>query len=505
MSKTSIYSKKLTEFRQLIKKIEYLKSAVNSFMYWDKLTYMPKSGIEYRSQMMSFFADEQYRLLASPEFREYMEYFLGNKKNDLVTNAMLKRIVRSSGFLNKVPEEEYQRYIELIARSEQIWQQARGENNFDLLKPYIEEVFSTFRRFAEYWGYENVPYDAMLGYYEEGLTVEKVDALICELKPFLIELLAYTREKDVVFDGKASNEHYMMSKDDQEKLWELVLSKIGFDFDAGRIDIGAHPMPLAISPDDVRIVNTYKESDFRAGLFNALHSGGKGIYQQSISKDLLGSFLCDVPSSATEECIGRFYENIIGRSKGFWNFFFDGIKELSPEMKSLNKESLFKNVNRANPSSVRLEADQLTFLLHIIIRYELEKEIFNGSLKVEDIEAAWSQKTMEYLCVEPESANEGILQDIHWAAGYVGYFPTYIVSELTSAQLATSLEKECGVLDELVEAGNFNLINQWLTEKVYQWGAIYNIDELTRKATGEPLSSHYYMDYLRKKISEVYR
>ncbi|MGN0714335.1 MAG: carboxypeptidase M32, partial [Anaerovoracaceae bacterium] len=269
-------------------------------------------------------------------------------------------------------------------------------------------------------------------------------------------------------------------------------------------DTGAHPTILANSPSDVRIVNAYRQEDLRYGLFNVLHSGGKGIYQQSIDPALLGTFLAEVPSFAMEECIGRFYENILGRSRGFWSYFFDQICAAVPDFSERTPRDFYEDVNRISSSRIRLEADQLTYLLHIIIRYELERELINGRLTVSNLPQAWNQKYEDYLGMSPENDREGVLQDIHWAAGYVGYFPTYIVADLTAAQLAASIEKECGSLESLMETGNFAAITDWLRANIFCSGARYTAEELTLRATGEPLTSGYYMDYLRKKFSEVY-
>lgn len=497
------YETRLEEFRELISRIEYLKYTLNSLIYWDKITYMPPDGIEYRSRVMSFLADEQYKLMSGSTFRGHVKYFTGHRKNSELTNAMMKRMTRSSGFISRIPEEEYRNYIELIARSEQVWEKARTENDFESFRPYLESIINSFRMFAEYWGYEKDPYDALLGYYEEGLTVETVDCLVAELKPFLIDLLEEVRMAESEYRD-CRTKPISAERKQQEMLWKDILSDLGFSFSSGRVDTGAHPTILANSPSDVRIVNAYKQEDLRYGLFNILHSGGKGIYQQSIDPTLLGTFLAEVPSFAMEECIGRFYENILGRSRGFWSYFYKKICATVPDFSDKTAREHYVDVNRVSSSVIRIEADQLTYLLHVIIRYELERELINGRLKVANLPQAWNQKYEDYLGVRPENDEEGVLQDIHWAAGYVGYFPTYIVADLTAAQLAASIENECGSLETLMETGNFSIIADWLRKNIFSSGARFTTEELTKQATGESLTPKYYMDYLRKKFSEVY-
>ncbi|MBQ9961016.1 MAG: carboxypeptidase M32 [Firmicutes bacterium] len=499
-----LYNSKLADFKNLISKIEMIDNTRNSLIYWDKITNMPPEGIEYRSKVMAYLAEEQYKLFSGREFAGYVKYFKDNKKNDHITDAMVRRIYDSSYALHKIPEKEYHDYVELFTTAEQIWEKAKKENQYEVIRPYWEKIFDYFRKFAEYWGYEGEPYDALMGYYEKGLTVEKMDEMVSEIKSVLIgfrkqiqdaaETEAVTLEDIPVIDAAT-----------QQKIWKMILSQLGFSFTAGRVDTGSHPTILSNSPSDVRIVSTCNEQDFRAGIFNILHAGGKGIYHQSIDKDLMGTFLADTPSWIFEEAIGRFYENIIGKSKGFWLRFYDEICEIAPQLKKYTACQLFKSVNNVEPGAVRLEADELSYLLHIIIRYEIEREIFKGKISTEDIPEIWNKKYEDYLGVKPANDSEGVLQDIHWSAGYVGYFPTYLLAELMAAQIKSALEEACGDLDQLISEGRFEVINKWLKENIFKHGAIYTNAELLVISTGKGLDSVHYIDYLRNKFSEVYK
>ncbi|WP_419026311.1 carboxypeptidase M32 [Emergencia sp.] len=496
------YASKLREFKELISKIEYIKYTMNSLVYWDKITYMPKDGIEYRSKVMSFMANEQYKLLTSNQFDDYLKFFDGHKENDVVTESMIKRIKRNSAYVNRIPEKEYQEYIELIAVAEQVWEEAKAKADFHLFEPYLESIVETFIRFAEYWGYADDPYDALLGYYEENLTVSEVDALTEEIKKFLID---FTKE---IQESGEKRQHIKLPSVEgsrQQALWEIMLSDLGFQFHAGRVDIGAHPTILANSPSDVRIVNSYQEDDLKTGIFNVLHEGGRGIYQQSIDKDLLGTFLAEGASFALEEAIGRLYENVIGRNKGFWTFFHPKLTKLIPELATVSAQEIFEDVNFLQPSLIRLDADELTYTLHVIIRYELEKDLINRRIKVSELPALWKEKYEKYLGITPSNDREGILQDIHWAAGYIGYFPLYFVSNIAATQLTASIEREHGSFDQLLADGHFDTINDWLAEHIFQYGAVYSFDQLMEAAAKEPLNPKYYIDYLRKKYSEVYK
>ena len=500
------YYSRLEEFKKMISNIEYLSYTQNSLVYWDKLTYMPPGAIEYRAKVMAFLADEQYKLMSSPKFKGHVAFFDHHKKNDPLTESMVSQIRQSADYVRRVPEDEYQAYIRLIAVSEQVWEQAKEKNDFALFQPYLEEIFTTFKRFTNYWGYSEDPYDALLSYYVHGLTTAVIDDMLYTLKPFLMDL--YERIQKIHPAKPESSPSPIfppMDGNRQKALWEHILGKMGFSFYTGRIDIGSHPTVLANSPDDVRIVNAYSEEDTAFGLFNALHSGGKGIYQQSIDKNLLGTFLAKVPSFALEEGIGRFYENILGRSRGFAEFFTRELRDVSEGQLSLAPQQFYEDVNAVKPTLIRIQADELTYLLHIIIRYEIERDLIGGKLSVSDLPQVWNQKYQDTLGICPSRDTEGVLQDIHWAAGYVGYFPTYLVANLAAAQLAASVEADCGSLDQLAAAGSFDVINQWLKEHIFTYGAQYSTGELLRSATGRELSSQSYMDYLLKKYTEVYR
>ena len=499
------YQSQLTELKGMIEKIEYYKYTTDALIYWDKITYMPRNAIEYRSKVMSFLAGEQYRLLSDSRFQKLIRFFNGNAKNDFVTNAMIRRLIRNSESIRAVPEAEYQKYVQLIAVSEQVWAEAKEKNDFSYFRPYLARIFTTFRNFAEYWGYEKEPYDALLGYYAEDLTTETIDTMTAQLKPVLIGLLNQVEEKNKNGSAPKKIDIGPVSREQQQAVWTMILKKIGFNFDSGRVDIGSHPTILANSPDDIRVVNTFSENGFWGGIFNILHCGGRGVYKQSISRELMGTLLAESPTFAVEEAIGRFYENIIGRSKGFWQYIYEPLTDILPQLKTYTPQDLFEAVNHAQPSLIRLEADELTYLLHIIIRYELEKDLISGALDVDDLPDAWSSKYEEYLSIRPEHDGEGVLQDIHWAAGYVGFFPSYFMANVTAAQMAAVMAQEIGDLDQLMQQQSFGKINDWLTQNMYCYGAVYSGRELMEKVCRGTFSSTYYIDYLRNKYSEVYK
>lgn len=498
--RNSAYDMRLERFRDIVGRIEHYRNTAGSLVYWDKITYMPPGGIEYRSKILSFLADEQYKLLSGKEFTGHVRYFSGNRKNSALTDAMLHRISRSSAFINRIPEDEYRRYVELIAIAEQVWAKAKEAGDFEIFRPYLEDIVETFRSFAEYWGYERSPYDALLDYYEEGLSSAQLDGVLEELKSFLIA----SAKKLSRLSGERQTALPQIDWARQQQVWQVLLKETGFDLDRGRVDLGSHTTVLSNSPSDVRIVNSFNEKGFISGVLNTLHSGGKGIYRQSIDGELVGTLLAEAPSFTFEEGIGRLYEDIIGRSRGFCGRFCRQASVFVPELKAMGADGLYRELNTVRPTALRVSADELTYLIHIIIRYELERQLIEGKLRVCELPGRWNELYGDYLGVRPASDAEGILQDVHWAAGYLGYFPTYVVANLESAQVAQALSRGMGPLDEFVAEGDFNAINGWLTEHIYRWGALYSSSELLQRATGQKLSPVHYMDYLRNKYSEVY-
>lgn len=501
--KSKMYLDKLQEFKEMVRRIEYLKYTLNSLVYWDKITNMPEKGIGYRSEVMSYLGGELYRAFSDKKLRGLVSYFEGRKENDQYVDAMVGRVKRNYSSVASIPVKEYTEYISLIANAEEQWKKAKEKKDFKIFQPYMEKIVDTFKKFSKYWGYDENPYDAIIEYYEPGVTVSQIDTMAEELKNFIIDLLEMIRNADGEIEE--ARKSIVVSKEQQMELTRALLKSIGFDFASGRVDEGIHPTTLASSPNDVRIITSFKGEDILVGIFNTLHEGGKGLYEQDIDENLLGTMLAEVASFGLEEGEARIYENIIGRSLGFWKYFYPQLQTICPEYKDIGVEEFYKGLNQVKPSLIRNDADELTYLLHIIIRYEIEKDLINNEIKVKDIPKVWREKYKAYLGIEPENDEEGCLQDIHWASGYFGFFPSYFLANLSAAQFVAAMEKELGAIDELLEAGKLDSIHGWLAENVHKHGAVYTFGELIEKATGEELQLNHYINYLQKKYFEVYK
>lgn len=505
MRKDKNYFIKLGQLKEKVERVECMKYTLNSIVYWDKITHMPSKGIHYRSKIMGVLGSEIYSSFSDPALRELVGYFESRSDNDVQTDSMLKRIKRNYVYVNQIPEKEYRDYIALIATAEQVWASAKAENNFESFAPYLEKIVESFKNFSEYWGYDEDPYDALIGYYEEGVTTKDIDGYIERIKPEIIRLLTEINKRKSLMPEEMQMESGGFAKEQQMELTKAILEEIGFDFQAGRVDEGDHPTVLAASPGDVRLITVFDEHDIIPGIFNALHIGGKGLYEQGIDEGLLGMLLAEVASFGMEEAVARLYENVIGRNHGFWEHFYEKLQTLLPQFQSVSMEAFYRNINRVEAKAIRLEADELTYMLHTIIRYEIERDLISNRISIENLKEVWNEKYQAYLGVAPQTDSEGILQDVHWAAGYFGYFPSYIFANILSAQIADTMESALGNLDELLRRGELYRINDWLVQNIYHQGAVETPVDLIRKISGESLHAEHYVNYLWNKYSKVYQ
>lgn len=403
----------------------------------------------------------------------------------------------------KIPEAEYKEYVILCSKAETAWEEAKGKSDFSLFSPYLEQLIEFNKRFITYWGYQEHPYDALLDLFEPGVTVKVLDQLFAELKEAIIPLV-----KQVTASGNKPDTSFITKAFPKEKQKELslyFLQELGYDFDGGRLDETVHPFATTLNRGDVRVTTRYDEKDFRTAIFGTIHECGHAIYEQNIDEALSGTNLSDGASMGIHESQSLFYENFIGRNKHFWTPYYKKIQEASPvQFKDISLDDFVRAINESKPSFIRVEADELTYPLHIIIRYEIEKAIFSNEVSVEDLPSLWNQKYQDYLGITPQTDAEGILQDVHWAGGDFGYFPSYALGYMYAAQLKQKMLEDLPEFDALLERGEFHPIKQWLTEKVHIHGKRKKPLDIIKDATGEELNVRYLIDYLSNKYSNLY-
>ncbi|WP_159883371.1 carboxypeptidase M32 [Paenibacillus puerhi] len=503
---TESHAAKWEQFKQYVKKMKSYEEAIG-LIYWDMRTGAPKKGIAARSEVVGDLSGELFKLSVSEEMREFIDYFSKPEHQEQLS-FIDKRIVneckREYDRSKKIPPERYQEYVVLTAQAESAWEDAKEQSDFDSFQPYLEKIVEFNQEFIELWGYEGHKYNTLLDMYEPGMTVEKLDQVFGALREQVVPLLAAIQASGAKPDTGFLKQTFDQEK--QKKFSLFILEQMGYDFDAGRLDETVHPFATGLNPGDVRITTRYLKDDVNSALFGTIHEGGHALYEQNISPELLGTPLCTGTSMGIHESQSRFWENMIGRSRPFWSRYYAELQANYPgQFDGVSAESFYLATNEVKPSLIRIEADELTYNLHIMIRYEIEKALFDGSVKVADLLRVWNEKYREYLGIEPANNGEGVLQDVHWSGGAFGYFPSYALGNMYAAQIARTLDRELGGLDALVAKGDLHPIKAWLADKIYRHGKSLTPSEIILEVTGEELNPDYLVDYLREKYSDIYK
>ncbi|MFT0800525.1 carboxypeptidase M32 [Bacillus swezeyi] len=491
------------EFLETLKKISQYEQAIN-VMYWDMRTGAPKNGEEYRAEAIGQLSADVFQMRTSKRMKELLDH-LWEQKDSLPddTQKAVEEAKKEYDLNSKIPEEEFKEYTTLTSKAESVWEKAKKASDFALFAPYLEKIIDFKKRFITYWGYEGHPYNALLDLYEPGVAVETLDSLFAELRESIVPLAQKIAASQKKPDTGFVHERFPQEK--QRELCHFFLKELGYDFDAGRLDETVHPFQVTISQGDVRVTTAFNESDFRSAVFGTIHECGHAIYEQNIDEALSGTNLSEGASMGIHESQSLFYENFIGRHQGFWKRYFHKMKESCPEQfEGVTADGFYRAVNESKPSLIRIDADELTYPLHIMIRYEIEKAIFSGEVAVEDLPKLWDEKYEAYLGVAPPDDAKGILQDVHWSGGDFGYFPSYALGYMYAAQLKSSMLNDLPEFDRLIENGDFQPIRQWLTDHVHVHGKRKKPLEMIKSATGEELNVRYLIRYLEDKYTSLY-
>lgn len=495
----------ISEFREYIKKMLNFGEAA-AVLSWDMHTGAPKKSIPFRSEVLGTLSSESFKMSTSKEMEEYLNYFNRediNSKLDNVMRITVKECTKNYDRSKKIPPEIFKEFVVIRAKANAVWQEARAKSDFSLFAPYLEKIVDYTQQFIDLWGYEGHRYNTLLDRYEEGMTVEKVDKIFAELKEKTVELVKKINGSKVKIDTEIFTKEFPVDK--QRRLGEFILNRMGYDFDAGRLDESAHPFATGLNPGDVRITTRFNPMDFRSAIFGVIHEGGHALYEQNISDTLNNTPLHHGTSNGIHESQSRMWENMIGRSLPFWKCFYnDLLQEFPSQFQDVDIDTFYKSINKVEPSLIRVEADEVTYNLHIMLRYEIEKDLIAGKIKVSELPQIWNSKIEEYLGIVPTNDGEGVLQDIHWSGGMIGYFPSYSLGNIYAAQIQAALIKDMPDYYEIIEKGELNKIKEWLTEKVLKHGKLLNPVEIINSLSGEEITSKYLVEYLEEKYSRVY-
>lgn len=491
---------KINKFREMIKEKKIIDSML-ALLQWDLETQAPKGGYKLISEMIGELSLKSYNLTTSKEFLEILKELKKNEeKLDNIIKREIELLEEEVEKIKVIPSEEYKMYSELTAKAQGIWEIARKNNDFESFAPILEQIFNFNRKFIEYRGIKEDVYSEILNDYEKGMNVKKLDNFFAELKKEIVPLLKEVNKNKRDFQKKVKFE---VSEYNQKLFSKEILEYIGFDLERGVLSESAHPFTLTVNKDDVRLTTRYLKNLPFSSVFSTIHEGGHGIYEQGVDEILKDTILSDGASMGIHESQSRFYENIVGRSKEFWFGILEKSKFKYSELSELTLEEIYKGINEVSPSLIRVEADELTYSLHIMVRYEIEKGILSEEYLVKDLPRVWNEKMYEYLGVVPSTDSEGVLQDVHWSCGLIGYFPSYALGNIYSLQILNAMKKDINI-EGTLERGELKRIKEWLREKIHRYGKLKTPKEIMVSVTGEELNPEYYIEYLKEKYKNIY-
>lgn len=499
------HTEALQNFRETIRKISSYEEALG-VLYWDLRTGAPRKGMDNRSEVIGVLSGDHFKLATSPELGENLSTLEDRSVYSELSEIDQRLVAETRKEYDrsiKIPPKLYQEHVVLSSQSESKWEEAKENNDYASFQPYLEKVISYTNQFIDLWGPKETRYDTLLDQYEPGMTVAELDRVFGGLREQLVPLAAAIANSPHQPDTSFLKQNY--DKSSQKAFSLYILEQMGYNFEAGRLDESAHPFATGLNPGDVRITTRYLEDDVTSALFGTIHEGGHALYEQNIMEELIGTTLCTGTSMGIHESQSRFWENVIGRSRPFWNRYFGELQQRFPGQLDVSVDQFYRGNNVVQPSLVRIEADELTYNLHIIIRYEIEKLIFNGGAKAADLPAIWNEKYKEYLGVTPQNDSEGVLQDVHWSGGAFGYFPSYSLGNMYAAQIADTMERDLQGFWGSVEKGDLLPIKQWLSERIYKYGKLRTPSELIQSVTGKPLDPQHLVAYLTKKYTDIYK
>lgn len=494
------------EFLDYVKKMGAYNEALG-LIYWDLRTGAPKKGMDQRSEVIGMLSSEVFKMSTSEEMAAYIANLTNvEHANELseITKKTVAECKKGYDRNKKIPAEEYKEFVMLQSKAESVWEEAKDASDFSMFQPYLEKLVEMTKKFIAYWGFDGNKYNTLLDMYEPGITVDVLDRVFGELRERIVPLVQRLKEAE----NKPNTEFLFQyfSKEKQREFSLEILKRVGYDFDSGRLDETVHPFATGLNPGDVRVTTKYDENDFRTAIFGTIHEAGHALYEQNITPLLIGTPLCTGTSMGIHESQSLFYENFIGRSLSFWKGNFDLLKEYAPtQFQNVTIDQFYRAINESKPSLIRIEADELTYSLHIMIRYEIEKGLFNDEIEVKDLPKVWNEKYEQYLGITPENDAKGVLQDVHWSDGSFGYFPSYALGYIYAAQLRHAMQKDIPHYEQFLEEGNLLPIKEWLTEKIHQFGKMKLPLELITDVTGEGLNASYLINYLYDKYEDIYQ
>ena len=491
----------------IYKEIRKQLIAYNYAMYiisWDSSTEAPKGCFEDRGKQVGVLSELSYRLKTSKEYIDAVDTLYSKK--DLLEEPLrheIEVVKKENDETQKIPMNEYIDFQMLMAGSQQIWEKAKLANDFSIFKPTLVKIVDFMRKLSVYLEKDGLKgYDVLLDMYENDFSTKEYDVFFDLLKEKLVPFFKKVNEKVNKYTYEFNNQ--IFPKEKQKEFCNYLIDVLEFNRDHGIMKESAHPFTTGGGTTDVRFTVHYYEEDFTSSIFSAIHELGHAIYEQQIDASLNDTFLGKGASMGIHESQSRMYENIIGRSYGFWEVHYPKLKELFPvQLENVNLDEYYHFINRVEASHVRTEADELSYPLHIMLRYDLERALINKEIEVDDLEEEWNKRFHDYLGLEVKEASKGILQDVHWSGGMFGYFPTYALGSAYASQIYAKMAKEIDI-ESVLKSKNTLEINEWLKKNIHKYGSTMYPKDILKLATNEDFNPEYYVNYLISKYSKIY-
>lgn len=497
----SAYQRLIAEVKQIA-----LLGSCAGVLVWDERTHMPKGGAEHRAEQLALLVGMMHERATAPQIGDDLAEIEGSDgvvDPHVEAAVNVREIRRGYDRAIKLPKSLVEELARVTTLAQQVWGEARAKSDYAAFRPHLQKVLDLKRREAAALGTGATAYDALLDDYEPGETSENLNRVFSGLRDELVELVGAIAESGKKPDESILRREYPIAQ--QEAVGKLAASQIGFDFDRGRLDVTTHPFCSGIGPGDTRLTTRYNPRFFSEAFFGTLHEAGHGIYDQGLSAAHYGTPMGASVSLGIHESQSRMWENFVGRSRGFWTHFFPPVQDAFPDaLTGVSEGDFCAAVNAVAPSFIRVEADEATYNLHIMLRFEIEQALIDGGLKAEDVPGVWNETFENYLGLTPPNDAMGCLQDIHWSGGGIGYFPTYALGNLYAAQFFERAGEDVGDLNAQFAEGQFEPLKNWLTEKIYSQGQRHRASDLVEVVTGKPLTHEPLMRHLRAKYEPLY-
>jgi carboxypeptidase Taq len=492
---------KYEEYRRQLSRISDVAYSA-AVLSWDQETYMPEGSAGLRAQQLSTLAGISHEMAVSDELGKLLEELEADKSLDEKQAANVKQTLKDYRKAKKYTTAFVEEMSRSVSEAFNAWQEAKAKSDFSIFAPKLKKLVELKRRECEMLGYKDHPYDALLDAHEPGLTTAEVETLFDEVRK---ELVPFVKKIASMPEHSAEILHRHYPKSAQWDFSMHVLRSLGFDLTTGRQDLSTHPFTINFGPTDVRVTTRVDENNLSDCVSSTIHECGHALYEQGLPSEEYGLPSGEYVSLGIHESQSRLWENNVGRSLEFWKGMFPALQQQFPEqLKNATAEDIFSAINVVKPSLIRINADELTYHFHVIVRFETEKLLFENKLQVEEIPAFWNQRYKDYLGIDVQNDSEGCLQDVHWSHGSFGYFPTYSLGSFYAAQLFASAKKAIPSLEKEIEGGNYSSLLSWLRENIHRHGKRYPAKELCERVTGEPLRFSHFMEYAKTKYGKLY-